>query len=338
MAFGIGGPILETIFIILSVTFLSASLLAHWREGRWIDRYYTAAAYWFGLVNFLFMGVVVFFFTANAFYAADYYIPPALIAGVVLSFLFLLHCYGTWVSGRAGITRVKIALPNLPNAWRGKKIVFVSDFHLGNVRREEFAAKVVRKIQALAPEMVLVGGDLYDGVACDAAALVEPLRGLRPPKGVYFVTGNHEYFIPHRDEALAAIRGVGIKILNNEKTEIDGITFLGVDNNDVYRDENFRKVLSEIGVPRNMPTVLVKHEPSHLETARDAGVLLVLSGHTHHGQIFPLNFLTWQIYRGFDYGLKRRDGMQVYTSSGVGTWAPPLRLATKSEIVQMEFI
>ena len=69
-----------------------------------------------------------------------------------------------------------------------------------------------------------------------------------------------------------------------------------------------------------------------------AGIPLTLSGHTHHGQIFPLMFFTWQIYKGFDYGLKRRGGMQVFTSSGAGTWGPPLRLGTKSEIVEINFI
>lgn len=337
-AFGIGGTLLKTLFVILSLTFISASFLAHWKKGRWIDGYYTAAAYWFGLVNFLFVGAVIFFFTANAFYSADYYVAPAVLAGIALGFLFLLHCYGTWASGRAGITKIDIALPRLPEAWRGKKIVFVSDFHLGNVRGSKFAEKVAGKIRALAPEAVFIGGDLYDGTACDARELIEPLRSLHVPQGVYFVTGNHEYFLPNMPEALAAIRAAGIGVLENEIVDLRGLAFAGVDNEAVYRKDDFARIVRGMGIPKDKPVILIKHEPSHLAIARDAGVSLVFSGHTHRGQIFPLNFFTWQIYRGFDYGLKRLDEMQVCTSSGVGTWGPPLRLGTKSEIVQVTFV
>ena len=96
--------------------------------------------------------------------------------------------------------------------------------------------------------------------------------------------------------------------------------------------------MQRIGVDRARPSILLKHEPSDLDVAEAAGVSLDLSGHTHHGQIFPLMFFTWQIYKGFDYGLKRIGAMQVFTSSGVGTWGPPLRLGTKSEIVEIEFV
>ena len=86
------------------------------------------------------------------------------------------------------------------------------------------------------------------------------------------------------------------------------------------------------------PNILLKHEPSDLAVAEAAGISLDLSGHTHHGQIFPLMFFTWQIYKGFDYGLRHLGAMQVFTSSGVGTWGPPLRLGTNSEIVAIEFV
>lgn len=337
-AFGIGGMFLKTLFVILSLTFISASLLAHLKKGKWIDRYYTAAAYWFGLVNFLFVGVVIFFFASYALYSANDYVPPAVLAGVSLGLLFLLHCYGTWASGRARITHVDVALPNLPEAWRGKSIVFVSDVHLGNVRGSAFAEKVAKKIRGLAPEAVFIGGDLYDGTACDANKLIGPLRSLKAPRGVYFVTGNHEYFLPDLPDALAAIANAGIKILNNETVDLHGLAVAGVDNKTAHRKDDLARVLHGMNIKKDRPTILIKHEPSHLEVARDAGVSLVFSGHTHRGQIFPLNFFTWQIYRGFDYGLKRLGNMQIYTSSGVGTWGPPLRLGTRSEIVQMDLL
>ncbi len=331
--FGIGGTAFKIVFTVLAFTFLSSSLLVHWYRGRVIDWFYTAAAYWFGLIHFLFVGAILFFIAANVLYRANIYVPPPFLGGIAFGALFLLHCYRTWKSGRVETTFVDVALPHLPASWHGKAIVFVSDLHLGSVRRQAFAREVVEKIRALHPEAIVIGGDLYDGTSCDAAALIEPLRSLRPPKGVYFVTGNHEYFLPDLAEALAAIRGLGICILNNEVADLHGLTIVGVDNKAVYRENDFARILQRMGIPEGEPVVLIKHEPSHLTVARDAGVSLVLSGHTHHGQIFPMNFFTRHIYRGFDYGLTRLDGMRVYTSSGAGTWGPPLRLGTKSEIV-----
>ncbi len=332
-AFGIGGTALEIAFTVLAFTFLSASLLTHRYRGRAVDWFYTAAAYWFGLVHFLFVGAVLFFLSANVLYRTNVYVPPAFLGGIAFGALFLLHCYGTWMSGRVGTTFLDIALPDLPASWRGKRLAFVSDLHLGNVRRQAFARKVAERINALHPEAVAIGGDLYDGTRCDAAALIEPLRSLRPLQGVYFVTGNHEYFLPNMTEALAAIRAVGIRILNNEVADLEGLAIAGVDNRAVHHKNDFARVLHDMSIPKDKPTILIKHEPSHLTVARDVGVPLVLSGHTHHGQIFPINFLTRRIYRGFDYGLMRLNGMQVYISSGAGTWGPPLRFGTKSEIV-----
>ncbi|MGC9599221.1 MAG: metallophosphoesterase [Minisyncoccia bacterium] len=332
-AFGIGGTALKIVFTVLAFTFLSASVLAHRYRGRVIDWFYTAAAYWFGLVHFLFVGAILFVLSANVLYRTNYYVPPPFLGGVAFGALFLLHCYGTWKSGRVATMFVDVALPHLPASWRGKAIVFVSDLHLGNVRRQAFARRVAEKIRALHPEAVAIGGDLYDGTRCDAAALIEPLRSLRPPKGVYFVTGNHEYFLPNMAEALAAIRALGIGILNNEVANLEGLAIAGVDNRAVHHKNDFARVLHDMSIPKDKPTILIKHEPSHLTVARDAGISLILSGHAHHGQIFPLNVLTRRIYHGFDYGLKRLDRMWVYTSSGAGTWGPPLRLGTKSEIV-----
>jgi predicted MPP superfamily phosphohydrolase len=222
--------------------------------------------------------------------------------------------------------------------WKGKKIVFVSDFQLGNIYNQRFAARVVKKINALDPYAVLIGGDLYDGVVCDEEKVIEPLRDLHPKGGTYFITGNHEYYLRDVPRASATIRALGITVLDNKKVDIGGIDVIGVDYKAVHKKEDFKKILEQIGVDHTKPSILLKHEPSDLAVAEAAGISLDLSGHTHHGQIFPLMFFTWQIYKGFDYGLRHLGAMQVFTSSGVGTWGPPLRLGTNSEIVAIEFV
>ncbi len=329
--------VFQALFIALSFTLISATFLSHWFDGVFTRAYYKFSVYWFGLVHFLFGGVVIFYFVANAFYSRNYYVSPNLLVGIVFAIFFLIHLYGTVRSGRADVTRINVTLPNLPSAWRDKRIVFLSDVHLGHVRGAHFMAKIVRKIQALTPEAVLIGGDLYDGVRCEVAEIIEPLRTLRPPRGVYFVTGNHEYFLKNVDEAFAAIKNVGIRILHNEKVDLSGIELIGVDYKTTHKKEALAQTLARIHTKSDKPSILLKHEPDHLEVIHKAGVSLTLAGHTHRGQIFPLNFFTWQIYKGFDYGLKRLGEAWVYTSSGVGTWGPPLRLGTKSEIILITF-
>ncbi len=343
VAFGIGGLWLKILFIILALTFVSAVALAHFYKGALVDRYYQFSAYWFGLIHFLFGGAVIFYFTLDIFYTHNVYVSPALVGAITFGMAFLLHFYGTIHSQRPEVTRVTIPFADIPgfrtDFWKGKKIVFVSDLQLGNVYRQKFAALVTAKINALDPYAVLIGGDLYDGVVCDEEKLIAPLHALHPPGGTYFITGNHEYYLSDVPRALAAIRAAGIIVLDDKKIDLGGgIDLIGVDYPSVHKRDDFKNVLTRIGIDRTRPSILLKHEPIDLDVAKAAGVSLSLSGHTHHGQIFPLMFFTWQIYKGFDYGLKRLDAMQVFTSSGAGTWGPPLRLGTKSEIVLLEFV
>jgi len=170
-AFGIGGAWLAALFVVFALTFVSASVLSHFYKGVIIDWYYTAAAYWFGLVHFLFGGALIFYFALNIFYSYGVYVSPALVGALCFGVFFLIHLYGTWKSQHPEVTAVKIPFSKLPgfraDFWKGKKIVFVSDFQLGNIYRRNFTARVVKKINALDPHAVLIGGDLYDGVVCD---------------------------------------------------------------------------------------------------------------------------------------------------------------------------
>jgi predicted MPP superfamily phosphohydrolase len=341
-AFGIGGLLLKILFIVLALTFVGSSALSHFYKGKAIDLFYTFSAYWFGLVHFLFVGAVIFYFTVNQFYGRGIYISPALVGGISFGTLFLVHLYGTWNSGHPRITKVKVPFSGIPGFdvkfWKGKKVVFVSDFQLGNIYRENFTSRVVKKIAPLGAYAVFIGGDLYDGVVCDEKKLIAPLGELHPEGGIYFITGNHEHYLSDLPHALDEVRSLGIKVLNDEKAELGGIQIVGVDYLTAHKKENFKKILENIGIDRAKPSILLKHEPNYLDVAEEAGISLDLSGHTHHGQIFPLSFFTWQMYEGFDYGHKRKGGMQVFTSCGVGTWGPPLRLGTKSEILLIEFV
>jgi predicted MPP superfamily phosphohydrolase len=119
---------------------------------------------------------------------------------------------------------------------------------------------------------------------------------------------------------------------------LDGLQIIGVDYRDSRREEQFRAILEKMGIDRHKPSILLKHAPLNLEVAREQGVSLQLSGHTHRGQVFLFRFITSRVYQGYDYGLKWFGNLLVYTSSGAGTWGPPMRLDTNPEIVVIKFM
>jgi predicted MPP superfamily phosphohydrolase len=212
----------------------------------------------------------------------------------------------------------------------------VSDTHLGQVRNHGFAREIAAMVQRLRPDFVFIGGDLYDGEAVDVDKVIEPLSRISVPLGTYFITGNHEEFYDNTIY-LQAIRRAGMRVLDNEKVELDGVQIIGVDYRDAKREGDLKKILEKMNIDPKKPSILLKHVPTHLHVAEEQGISLQLSGHTHQGQVFLFRLITSRVYQGYDYGLKRFGDLQIYTSSGAGTWGPPMRLDTTPEIVIIEF-
>ena len=186
------------------------------------------------------------------------------------------------------------------------------------------------------PEIVFIPGDLYDGTAIDAKFAAEPLNQLKAPYGVYFVAGNHEQFgddTPY----LRAIESAGVRVLRNEMVEVDGLQVAGVPFRNAVSDRGLTALLGVMHLDRSRASIFLTHAPDRPQVAEAAGFSLQLSGHTHLGQFMPWSWIVWRIYGQFAYGLSRIGNMQVFTSSGAGTWGPPLRLGSNPEIVILEF-
>jgi len=236
------------------------------------------------------------------------------------------------------ITRYEVTLPNLPAEWHGKVAAWVSDVHLGQVHGPKFAAKVARLLMVQKPDVIFVGGDLYDGTgAPDAYELAEPLSQLKAPWGVYYITGNHEEF-GDSSGFLDAVRRAGMTILMDEKVDVHGVDIVGVDYKNANDSGRFTNILSAQSLSFGKPSILLKHVPDNLGVAADAKISLQISGHTHYGQQWPFGLLAQLVYKGYAYGLKKFDDMQVLTSSGIGTWGPPVRVGSDSEIVLITFV
>jgi uncharacterized protein len=234
------------------------------------------------------------------------------------------------------ITRARVRLEKLPEAWRGRRAALISDVHLGHVRNGSFLRRMIAKILQEEPDAIFIAGDLYDGTAIDAHNAAAPLSQLKAPHGVYFVAGNHEQF-GDDSKYLNAVAAAGVRVLRNEKIDLDGLQLVGVPYNHASNDGSLASVLRRVPLDRERASILLTHAPDHPEVAEAAGFSLQLSGHTHLGQFIPWSWFARRIYRQFVYGLSRIGGMQVFTSSGAGTWGPPLRLGSNPEIVVLQF-
>ncbi len=335
-AFGIANPELEVLALLLSLTFISASFLVTVADNAATRAYYRFTGAWFAFVAPLCAASAAFVVIEDVFPLWGWIITPATAGVIVFGAAAAIGFYGIWNGLRVRVTRVSVVLPGLPETWQGRRGVFFSDVHLGPLRGAGLARQIVRRVQEQDPSFIIIGGDLFDGTKCDAEKCIAPLAALRAPDGVYFVSGNHEY-IRESDRFFNAIRNAGIRILKNEKITIDGVKLAGVDWRDTHHAKDFAAVLRSFADDGNGPSILVRHVPSDLSVAEEAGFSFQLSGHTHQGQFWPLSLATKRFYGGFDYGLRRFGNMAVYTSSGVGTWLSPFRIGTRAEVVVMEF-
>jgi uncharacterized protein len=320
----------------LSVSFVGASLLAFRYTNAALRVFYRAAAVWAGMLTFLFLAAtfswIVFGVARLAGLDVNFHRTVELLYGAAV----LAGFYGVVNASWTRITRTTVRLANLPETWRGRKAALVSDMHLGHVRNGSFLRRIVAKILKEEPDAIFIAGDLYDGTAIDAQRAAQPLSQLVAPQGVYFVAGNHEQF-GDDSKYLRAIAAAGVRVLSDEKVDVDGLQIVGVPYRNAARGGRFASVLRGVGLDRARASILLTHAPDHPEIAEAAGVSLQLSGHTHLGQFIPWSWMARRIYRQFVYGLSRIGKMQVFTSSGAGTWGPPLRLGSNPEIVVLEF-
>jgi predicted MPP superfamily phosphohydrolase len=320
----------------LSVSFVAASLLAFRYTNSVLRAFYRAAAVWLGLLTFFFLAAVASWIILGLTRLAGLSINFHRLVEILYAAAAVIGLYGVFNASWTRITRTTVQLANLPEAWRGRKAALISDVHLGHVRNGSFLRRMVAKILKEEPDAIFIAGDLYDGTAIDAGHAAKPLSKLTAPHGVYFVAGNHEQF---RDDSnyLSAIAATGVRVLSNEKVEVDGLQIIGVPYNHATQHRHFASVLHALHLDRNRASILLTHAPDHPEIAEAAGVSLQLSGHTHLGQFIPWSWMARRIYRQFVYGLSRIGRMQVFTSSGAGTWGPPLRLGSNPEIVMLQF-
>jgi uncharacterized protein len=282
---------------------------------------------WFGLVTYMLLAAVVTLvavvFGADARLAAIVGLASAV--AVVVGGILQVIARGPVVR-RVRVPLAKLGVPSYT-------IVQLTDVHIGPLIGRGFAERIVRRVNAVDADMIVITGDLIDGPLHELAKHVEPLRGLHARDGVYAVTGNHEsYWDPVA--WIDHIRSLGIRVLRNEHVTVgEAFQLAGVDDWTVGEDVP-RAVA---GRDPQLPLVLLAHHPRTIERALAAGVDLQLSGHTHGGQMLPLGWLA-RIWDPVVAGLARFGNSWLYVSEGTGFWGPPVRVGTCCEVAAITLV
>jgi hypothetical protein len=265
---------------------------------------------------------------------------PALRSAAV--FLLAIGFVALGLRGRrAGpvLARVEVSLPRWPRELDGFRIVQISDIHIGPILDRHFASELTQRVNALAPDLVAVTGDLVDGSISKLRDEVQPFAELRAKHGVFFVTGNHDHYSGARDWCECVVE-LGMQVLRNDRVTVSqgGACFelAGVDDHrssyETFSGEDLHAALADL--PADRPVILLAHDPTTFKKACRMGVDLQLSGHTHGGQIWPFEYFV-RLAVPFVAGLYRRGDAWLYVSRGTGFWGPPMRLGAPAEITEI---
>ena len=339
-------------FIVAFWFVVSAFIIA-----RILERYYPCdfteivtwiGSLWLGFMLYFFLALIVidfvrlinhFFHLYPSVFFVDYqkkkFISLCIVTGIVT-----ITVLAGFINARNPRVKVMdLSISKSVNGSHSLKIVMVSDIHLGTLIAKRRAVYLVNKVNSLKPDIILLAGDVVDE---DIKPVIrrnigETLRELKAPLGTYAITGNHEY-IGGVKEAVKYLKEHGIIMLQDTFVLVDNKYWLvGREDRDKPRFTGQpRKPLEELmkGLDLSRPVILLDHQPFNLDRAAQLGADLQLSGHTHHGQLWPFNYITKAIYE-LSWGYKKIGDTHFYVSSGFGSWGPPIRLGNIPEIVQI---
>lgn len=330
-------------------------LASSYVAGRFLERAYLSVfsdmltwvgAFWLAVMLYGFLMVVL----VDLVRLTDYFtgVLPEIMHTVkfkqnaffVSSVLIILVVIGGHINAiTPRTTTLDIEIDKTAGDLKQLNIAMVSDIHMGTLIGPRRTSKLVDSINSLNPDIILLAGDIVDE---DLAPVIrqnlgEALKKLKAPLGVYGITGNHEY-IGGAEAAVKYLEAHGIVMLRDSVLKIsDAFYVAGREDREKSRfSGKNRKEVSELlaNVDKSLPIILLDHQPYSLEKASEAGVDLQLSGHTHHGQLWPLNYITSAIYE-VSMGHKQKGKSHFYVSPGFGGWGPPVRTGHRPEIVNI---
>ncbi len=289
-------------------------------------------AVWLSIVFYLLMASFIVFILIMSNYYLNSNIPTAIISFITISLSLLLIIYGVWNSYHIVIKTYNTNSDDLSKYWSNKKIVIVSDIHIGNITNEKRLKKVIDLINDQKPDITFFLGDLIEGTSFPYEKWLASFENLNPPLGNYYVEGNHEKY-SQEYELFRSKFPKNLIDLTDKKITINNTEIIGIS----YKKFEFKKETalrySALNPNKKMPNIILIHDPRNTKILAKTGASLVLSGHTHGGQFFPITLFVNLIYKKYTYGLHKKDTTTHITSSGAGSSMIPLRIGTTPEII-----
>ncbi|MDR3665302.1 MAG: metallophosphoesterase [Ignavibacteriaceae bacterium] len=337
-------PIFLIIFLFSTLSYIFSKVVQRYLPTIIYEAIEIIGSFWFAFMLYFFLAIVLLDLIRllnwgfNILPHFDNYPLVKLITLGVVTGIVCIIIIGGYINTRTlKITTLNLEIPARSSHLKELNAVLISDIHLSSINGNGFAGDIVQKINELHPDIVFVAGDLVD----DKASVLREkeigfaFRDIKSLMGVYGITGNHEY-INGVDSAVNYMKELKVVPLRDTSITINN-EFVVIGREDRSRGLKKRKSLKELveGADKNLPIILMDHTPFQLEEAMENGIDLQLSGHTHHGQMFPINLITDRIYE-LSQGYKKKGNTNYYVSSGVGTWGPPVRTGSRSEIVNLK--
>jgi len=334
------------VFIFLASTFIAGKFLEASHSSVISDVLNVIGGFWMGfmLYAFLFLVLSDIIFLAVRFtglLSTENFQAYKKIAWIsALSFSVLMIVAGFINAVSPVVRNYKISINKETNGIKGLRIVAVSDIHIGSTIRKRSIIKLSEMLEELKPDVVFLLGDIVDGEMGPVLRddLLSYFTAPHTVEGLYAITGNHEY-IGGAGQTIPYIESKGIRVLKDEKIELEGgIQVIGRLDRDSRRfhQQNRRSLDSLLqGTDPLRPVIVLDHQPFNLEEAEQNGVDLQLSGHTHNGQMWPLNYITKKVYE-LSYGYLKKGNSHFIVSSGYGLWGPRIRSGSRSEILLVE--
>jgi len=342
-------PFYIVVFIIAAYGYVFTKLLYKFLPAIIYDIWLGIGAIWFAFFVYfilLLLGLDIirlfnsFFNFLPKYIYHNYEETKKITAIVIIALVGLIVFLGNLNKRDITVKNLNITLPKGNGKLNELNMVMASDLHLSPIDGERLLSKIIDKINSVNPDIVLFAGDIVDdkAVILQDRGIGESYKRLNPKYGIYSITGNHEY-INDVEPSVKFMEQYGMKVIRDSYELVDSSFYL-VGREDVAMRQftgKERKSLDAMinSINSDYPKILLDHTPVRLEQAEKSGIDLQLSGHTHHGQIWPGNIITNMIYE-VSWGYLKNGPTQYYVSSGAGTWGPPVRTGSKSEIVNIK--
>ena len=342
-------PYYLIVFIVVAYGYVFSKLLYKFLPPLVYDIWLGVGAIWFAFLVYFILTLLLidiirlldsWFSFLPSFIQNNHEQTKKITALVVIAFVGLIVLLGNLNKRDITVKNLELQFPKGDGKLTELNVVAASDLHLSPIDGERLLSKIIDKMNSLNPDIILLAGDIVDDKAeiLEQRKIGESFRELNPKYGIYTINGNHE-FINGVDASVEYAEHLGMKVLRDEYLLIDS-SFYIVGREDVamkqFTGKN-RKTLEQIisSIDSDYPKILLDHTPVKLDQAERNGIDLQFSGHTPHGQIWPANIITNMIYE-VSWGYKKKGNTHYYVTSGAGTWGPPVRTGSRSEIVNIK--